>query len=65
MQQTTSPSRPTAPEARHKARAPSRSKLPRTLTRRRHLEAHAVAWLRSLRDGKDGHASTADVERAP
>jgi len=50
MQKPTSPNPPVAQVARKKAVAPARSNRPRTALRPRHLEAHAVAWLRSLRD---------------
>jgi hypothetical protein len=50
MQRPTSPTPAVVPLARKQAAAPSPPKLPRTVLRRRHLEAHAVAWLRSLRD---------------
>jgi hypothetical protein len=41
---------PTAPTARRQAGAPPRPNRPRTGLCPRHLEAQAVAWLRSLRD---------------
>jgi hypothetical protein len=54
MQKPTSPSPAVVPLAREQAAAPSPRKLPRTTLRPRHLEAHAVAWLRSLRDRQPG-----------
>jgi uncharacterized membrane protein YbhN (UPF0104 family) len=39
-----------APRSRDDAVSPPRSNRPRTPLRARHVEAHAVAWLRSLRD---------------
>lgn len=50
MQVRTKPSPPIAPVEHENADAPPRSRSPRTGLRRRHLEAHTVAWLRSLRD---------------
>jgi hypothetical protein len=50
MQKPTSPHPAVAPLARKQAAAPLSEKLPRTVLRPRHLEAHTVAWLRSLRD---------------
>jgi hypothetical protein len=50
MQQPTSPNPPIAPVTRKKAGPAPRSYRPRTALRPRHLEAHAVAWLRSLRN---------------
>jgi hypothetical protein len=51
MQRPTSPNPPIAPPlARKKAGAASHSNRPRNVLRPRHLEAHAVAWLRSLRE---------------
>ncbi|MCW3029279.1 MAG: hypothetical protein JWN81_2490 [Solirubrobacterales bacterium] len=50
MQKPTSPIPAVLPLERKQLAAPSPPKLPRTVLRARHLEAHAVAWLRSLRD---------------
>jgi hypothetical protein len=52
MQEPRSPSPPIARAARKPPGIPSRSDRPRTVLRPRHLEAHAVAWLRSLRVGE-------------
>ncbi|MCW3068712.1 MAG: flippase-like protein [Solirubrobacterales bacterium] len=53
MQQRTNPNRQPVldfPAARKQPSKPSRPSRARTGLRRRHLEAHAAAWLRSLRD---------------
>jgi hypothetical protein len=50
MRRPTSPNPPIAPVARRKAGAAWHSNRPRNALRPRHLEAHAVAWLRSLRE---------------
>jgi hypothetical protein len=64
MQQPTSPNPTPAPLARNEAGAPLRSSRPRTALRRRHVEAHAVAWLRSLRAGKRVGSTSAEADRA-
>jgi hypothetical protein len=48
MPELRSPNPPIASPAREKAGVPSRPNRPRRASRRRHLEAHAVAWLRAL-----------------
>jgi hypothetical protein len=48
MPEPRSPNPPIASPAREKAGVPSRPNRPRRALRRRHLEAHAVTWLRSL-----------------
>jgi uncharacterized membrane protein YbhN (UPF0104 family) len=63
MQEPTSPNSPIAPVARKKGAVPPRSNRPRTALRPRHLEAHAVAWLRSLPDRGRVRASSANAER--
>ena len=59
MQKPESSSPPVAAVARSgrtpsRANSLSRPSRPRTALRPRHLEAHAVAWLRSLRDAGAG-----------
>jgi hypothetical protein len=61
MQEPTSPNPQIASAARRKAAAPSRFERPRTGLRRRHVEAHAVAWLRSLRDTERVRSWRADT----
>jgi uncharacterized membrane protein YbhN (UPF0104 family) len=63
MQKPVTPHPPVSPVARGEPRAPSRSNLPRTALRPRDLEAHAVRWLRSLRDKEPVRPASADAER--
>jgi hypothetical protein len=59
------PSPPLAPLAPKDAGAPPRSPRPRTALRSRHIEAHAVAWLRSLREREPLRSSGAEAEPTP
>jgi hypothetical protein len=63
MHEPTSPNPPTTLLARKEAGVPSRSDRPLTVLRRRHLEAHALARLRSLRDGEPVRSWSTDTER--
>jgi hypothetical protein len=63
MQTPRSPIPPISPLTRRKGGAPPRSSRPRTSLRPRHLEAHAVAWLRSLRESERLPPSSGDAER--
>jgi hypothetical protein len=69
MQEPMTPPQPAAALARETAGAPSRLHRPRPALRRRHLEAHAVAWLRSLRDAqpvrRGGAEAGRDASRGP
>jgi hypothetical protein len=65
MQQPTSPHPQIAPADRREVAAPSRSDRPRTALLRRHLEAHAVAWLRSLRDTERVRSWSAGATDSP
>ena len=64
MQKPTTPNPAPAPLAPKDAGAPSRSNRPRTALRPRYLEAHTVAWLRSLRDRERLRSRSPAAERA-
>jgi hypothetical protein len=64
MQKPPVPHPQASPLTHRPAGMSSRSKLPRTALRRRDLEAHAVAWLRSLRGNDPVRSSSAERERA-
>jgi hypothetical protein len=64
MQSPTSPHAPIDSIARMQPRALVRTARPRRDLRPRHLEANAVAWLRSLRQQERQHRPSPDTERA-
>jgi hypothetical protein len=61
MQEPKTPNPQIAPIALQRAGAKPRSSRPLRAMRSRHLEAHAVAWLRSLRDRDGGRSRSTDT----
>jgi hypothetical protein len=59
MQKLTTLNPPDAPLTRRPPDTPSRPARPRAAMRSRHIEAHAAAWLRSLRDREPVRSSGA------